>query len=150
MYNVEEIKNLGLKDIHLGAEPTNLSLYLWYGLLSAAAIALAVFILLRTVPVLKDMIRLTRAFYRSDSFASDLNLILKDAGLRYFPRDRIASLAGRNWTEFLDRTGLCSFTKSFDDWDGMLYGNRILTRQERRRLYRHGMLWLCSNLWRLA
>jgi hypothetical protein len=150
MYNVDEIKNLGLKDIHLGAEPTNLGLYAMYLLAAVAAVAVLVFLLVRIIPVLKDVLRLTKMFFKSSSFVADMNRLMKESCGRYFPKEKYASLSGKKWIEFLDRTGICNFSGIVDDWDALLYSNHILTKQERRRLYRHGLLWLCSNLWRFA
>ena len=74
-------------------------------------------------------------------------LALRNA-LRYFPREKVASLSGTRWLEFLDHTGLCHLSRTVSDWDSMAYGGHILTRSERRSLYRQGFLWLCSNVWR--
>ncbi len=149
MYNVEEIKNLGLKDIHLGAEPTNLSTYLWYALAVVVCIIVLVLFLRHIIPTIRELKDLTMAFTRSSSFVTDLNRILKTSCLRYYPQERIASLSGEKWIDFLDHTGMSNFTKFKNDWDGIFYGSHILTKQEKRALYRNAMLWLCSNFWRL-
>lgn len=150
MYKVEEISNLGLKDIHLGAEPTNMGLYITYILVALIVLVVLILLLIRVVPVIRDLFRLTRIFFSSSSFVADMNRLLKESCGRYFPKERYASLSGKKWIDFLDGTGICHFSKIVEDWDSLLYGEHILTRQEKRKLYRHGVLWLCSNLWRFA
>ncbi len=148
MYNVEEIKNLGLKDIHVGPDPTDLGVYLWIAAGAVLCLALLWVILRHCIPVFRDLSHLTSAFLRADNFAGEMGRILKNAALRYFPREKVASLSGTRWLEFLDHTGLCHLSRTVSDWDSMAYGGHILTRSERRSLYRQGFLWLCSNVWR--
>ena len=112
-----EQEALQLKDIHLPGSPDLWPLALGWWLL-LAIIVLALFwlfsqlkkrnrirkhrkMLLSTLDVLEDKLRKDA---NSETLA-EVNVLLRQLAVNYYPRSEIASLTGGDWLHFLDRSG---------------------------------------------
>ncbi len=148
MYTTEEIKNLGLKDIHVGALPSSMGSWIIIIVATIAIFTIILMVVHHFKPVAINMFSLLKCYFKSDNFACDLNKILKVAAIRSYAPETIASLSGEKWTNFLDKTGHTHFSTLVSDWNALLYGNGVITSSEKFALLRNGLLWLFANSWR--
>lgn len=148
MINTETIKNLGLKDIHLGAEPTLVQEYITYGVLAVIAVALLLYIVIRLCPIAMALKSILVAFFKSKKFPQDLNLLLKQTAIKLYKREQVARLIGADWLNFLDHKSLSNFKGFADRWDELLYSRCEVTKRDQRALLINSILWIFSNFWR--
>lgn len=148
MVSSETIKNLGLKDIHTGPEPTALREFLIYGSLAVIAVIAAAYIIYRLVPVFRALLSFISAYFKSSRYPQELNRLLKDSCMIFYKRDQVAKLIGNDWLNFLDHRSLSNFSSFRDRWDELLYSQCEVTRKEKRSLLINSILWILSNFWR--
>ncbi|MCR4553660.1 MAG: DUF4381 domain-containing protein [Succinivibrionaceae bacterium] len=148
MVNTETIKNLGLKDIHVGSEPALIHEYIICGALVLFLVLLAAYAVYRLWPVFKAALAMIIVFFKSVKYPQELNSLLKETSLKLYKRDQVAKLTGRDWLDFLDRRSLSNFRSFADRWDEILYSRCDITRGERRSLLINSLLWILSNFWR--
>lgn len=148
MVNTETIKNLGLKDIHVGSEPALIHEYIICGALVLFLVLLAAYAVYRLWPVFKAALAMIIVFFKSVKYPQELNALLKETSLKLYKRDQVAKLTGRDWLDFLDRRSLSNFRSFADRWDEILYSRCDITRGERRSLLINSLLWILSNFWR--
>ena len=148
MVNTETIKNLGLKDIHVGSEPALIHEYIICGALVLFLVLLAAYAVYRLWPVFKAALAMILVFFISVQYPQELNSLLKETSLKLYKRDQVAKLTGRDWLDFLDRRSLSNFRSFADRWDEILYSRCDITRGERRSLLINSLLWILSNFWR--
>ena len=160
MVNTETIKNLGLKDIHVGSEPALIHEYIICGALVLFLVLLAAYAVYRLWPVFKAALAMIIVFFKSVKYPQELNSLLKETSLKLYKRDQVAKLTGRDWLDFLDRRSLSNFRSLkrdwaivlivgfADRWDEILYSRCDITRGERRSLLINSLLWILSNFWR--
>ena len=148
MVNTETIKNLGLKDIHVGSEPALIHEYIICGALVLFLVLLAAYAVYRLWPVFKAALAMIIVFFKSVKYPQELNSLLKETSLKLYKRDQVAKLTGRDWLDFLDRRSLSNFRSFADRWDEILYSRGDITRGERRSLLSNSLLWILSNFWR--
>ncbi|MGF1691969.1 DUF4381 domain-containing protein [Photobacterium kagoshimensis] len=86
------------------------------------------------------------AQHRVNGTLSDINTVLRQAALSYFPRERVASLTGNAWLAFLDQQ--CStpsqagFVSNEAIWLRGLFAMNQLTPEEYQQCYRLAEAWL--------
>ena len=148
MVNTETIKNLGLKDIHVGSEPALIHEYIICGALVLFLVLLAAYAVYRLWPVFKAALAMIIVFFKSVKYPQELNSLLKETSLKLYKRDQVAKLTGRDWLDSLDRRSLSNFRSFADRWDEILYSRCDITRGERRSLLINSLLWILSNFWR--
>lgn len=90
------------------------------------------------------------ATYRHNGSLSDLNTLLRQAALSYFPRQHVASLTGHTWLLFLDqqftKPSLIGFVKNEAVWQRGLFSETSLTSEEYQQCYRLAETWLTHAL----
>jgi hypothetical protein len=109
-----------LQDIHLAANPSWWPLAIgWWLLISILIFLLAwLFLKLRQHAKLKKQRReilaklnvLETNLNKStcNEVVGDINILLRQLAIHYYPRKKIASLTGYNWLQFLDQSGKTS------------------------------------------
>lgn len=84
--------------------------------------------------------------YRTDGTLSDINTVLRQAALSYFPRERVASLTGHAWLAFLDQQYTTPTKAGFINneaiWLRGLFAMDKLTPEEYQQCYRLAETWL--------
>ena len=106
-----------LQDIHLAASPSWWPLAIGWWILISFALLLSIWMLLKLRQIAKlkkqremilsklKLLEENRDKSSSNEIVTKINILLRQLAIHYYPRNKIASLTGIDWLDFLDKSG---------------------------------------------
>lgn len=111
------METLQLQDIHLPESASFWPLALGWWLLLAIVVAVVTWLIVKTLKRAKQRKYRAKIFAKFDSLEkkfkanpsnaviAEINTLLRQIAVTYYPRSKIASLTGGDWLQFLDKSG---------------------------------------------
>ena len=144
----------GLKPLHTSPEPAvfHLAWGWWIMIFSLLLSAFLLFLFVRFLLRREKRLALTELKHlkkaSDETFISNVNALLKRAAIIRYGSEKVASLYGKAWLDFLNKTKGCRFPDNFVELlEKNLYaGKRVLSEEERKDIGKQASLWIKKNL----
>ena len=143
-----------LKPLHISSEPDLFPLAWgwWIMIFSVLLTAFLLFLFIRFLMrrekrlALIELRHLKKA--SDETFISEVNALLKRVAIIRYGAEKVASLYGKEWIDFLNQTKGCHFSDNFIALlEKNLYaGKRMLSEKEKKEISKQASCWIKKNL----
>ncbi len=144
----------GLKDIHLPIEPSILPLAWgwWVSLLAFILVLIGIYWLIIFVRESRQRYILHRLAeiknISNDDFLKEITFFTKQVAIALYGREKVASLYGQSWIDFLNKHGSVYFSKDFVELleKNMYALQKSLTDSQKEKIFKLYEAWIKENL----